>query len=231
MKTSFWEDNENAEAHWGRAAVPLTVSNTWRIRSRMSASPPATGCSSSPCFPIRIISPRAYTRPTDTAAGLYEEQGAAIADIQKTILAVSRQEEPYDIFICYKETNGGSARTRDSVKAQEIYYALTIRATACSSRGYRWKTSWARNTSPISSPRSTPPRLCWWSAPARSISTAVWVKNEWSRFLSLAKRDRARLLIPCYQDMSPYDLPEELSYLQAQDMGRIGVFAGFAPRH
>lgn len=51
---------------------------------------------------------------------------------------------------------------------------------------------------------------------------AVWVKNEWSRYLSLMKHDHKRLLIPCYRDMDPYDLPEELSMLQSQDMSKIG---------
>lgn len=51
---------------------------------------------------------------------------------------------------------------------------------------------------------------------------AVWVENEWSRYLSLMKHDHKRLLIPCYRDMDPYDLPEELSMLQSQDMSKIG---------
>ena len=36
------------------------------------------------------------------------------------------------------------------------------------------------------------------------------------------KTDRKRLLIPCYRDMDPYDLPEQLSVLQSYDMSRIG---------
>jgi hypothetical protein len=37
-----------------------------------------------------------YTR------SLYEEEAKAIAEIQKGVLAISRQEMPYDVFICYK---------------------------------------------------------------------------------------------------------------------------------
>jgi len=51
---------------------------------------------------------------------------------------------------------------------------------------------------------------------------AVWVKNEWSRYLALLKKDRSRLLIPCYRDMDAYDLPDELSHLQSQDMSKVG---------
>ncbi len=51
---------------------------------------------------------------------------------------------------------------------------------------------------------------------------AVWVKNEWSRFLSLIKNGAEKILIPDYKDMYPYDLPEEFSHLQAQDMSKLG---------
>lgn len=51
---------------------------------------------------------------------------------------------------------------------------------------------------------------------------AVWVKNEWSRFLKIIKKDRTKLLIPCYRDMDAYELPEEFAHLQAQDMAKIG---------
>ena len=51
---------------------------------------------------------------------------------------------------------------------------------------------------------------------------AVWVKNEWSRFLAMMKKDRHKILLPCYKDMDAYDLPEEFSHLQAQDMSKLG---------
>ncbi len=46
---------------------------------------------------------------------------------------------------------------------------------------------------------------------------AVWVKNEWARFLAHIKNGADKILIPAYKDMDPYDLPEEFSNLQAQD--------------
>ena len=52
---------------------------------------------------------------------------------------------------------------------------------------------------------------------------AVWVKNEWSRYLALIKKSGGKkVLIPAYRDMDPYDLPEEFSHLQAQDMSKLG---------
>ncbi|MGN1207164.1 MAG: leucine-rich repeat protein, partial [Eubacteriales bacterium] len=51
---------------------------------------------------------------------------------------------------------------------------------------------------------------------------AVWVKNEWSRYLSLMREGAQKTLIPAYRDMDPYDLPDDFSHLQALDMSRIG---------
>ena len=51
---------------------------------------------------------------------------------------------------------------------------------------------------------------------------AIWVKNEWSRFLNAIKKGERKLLIPAYRGMDPYELPEEFSHLQAQDMSKIG---------
>ena len=34
----------------------------------------------------------------------YQDEAKQIADIQKNILSISQKEDPFDIFICYKET-------------------------------------------------------------------------------------------------------------------------------
>lgn len=58
---------------------------------------------------------------------------------------------------------------------------------------------------------------------SREEFEAVWVKNEWSRFLDLMKRDSSKSLICVYRDMSPYELPSELGYLQGMDLAKIGA--------
>ena len=63
---------------------------------------------------------------SDTLArAVYREQAKEIEEIRKGIIEVSGKEQPYDIFICYKETDENGQRTLDSVLAQDIYDALT----------------------------------------------------------------------------------------------------------
>ena len=57
---------------------------------------------------------------------IYEEEAKTINEIQKGILSISQKEEPFDVFICYKETDNGGRRTPDSVLANDLYHQLTL---------------------------------------------------------------------------------------------------------
>ena len=153
---------------------------------------------------------------------IYEEEAKAINEIQKGILAISQKEEPFDVFICYKETDSNGRRTQDSVIATELYHELTregykvffSRITLEDKLGtaYEPYIFAALNSSKVMVVLGTKPEYF----------NAVWVKNEWSRYLSLIKNGEKKILIPAYRDMDPYDLPEEFSHLQAQDMTKLG---------
>ena len=156
------------------------------------------------------------------ARSLYEKEAQRIASLQRDILAISQKETPFDVFICYKESDENGKRTKDSALAQDIYYQLT-------DAGY--KVFFARITLEDKLGQEYEPYIFAALHSAKVMVVvgtkpeylnAVWVKNEWSRYLALMRTDRSRLLIPCYRDMDPYDMPEELSMLQSQDMGKIG---------
>lgn len=153
---------------------------------------------------------------------LYEQQAKEIDRIQKNILALSENEESYDIFICYKETDDNGKRTRDSVTASEIYYELTDAGYKVFYAAITLEGKLGSEYEPIifAALNSAKVMLAVGSKP--EYFNSVWVKNEWSRFLKIIKNDRKRLLIPCYRDMDAYDLPEEFAHLQAQDMSKIG---------
>ena len=153
---------------------------------------------------------------------IYEQEATLINEIQKGILAISQKEEPFDVFICYKETDNNGRRTQDSVLANDLYHQLTqegfkvffSRITLEDKLGtaYEPYIFAALNSAKVMVVIGTRPENF----------NAVWVKNEWSRFLALVKSDSSKVLIPAYRDMDPYDLPEEFSHLQAQDMSKLG---------
>ena len=153
---------------------------------------------------------------------IYEEEAKTIDNIQKGILAISQNEEPFDIFICYKETDANGRRTHDSVLANDLYHQLTqegfkvffSRITLEDKLGtaYEPYIFAALNSAKVMVVIGTKPEYF----------NAVWVKNEWARFLAQIKNGADKILIPAYKDMDPYDLPEEFSNLQAQDMSKLG---------
>lgn len=160
----------------------------------------------------------------DTVARrVYREEAKRIEELRKGIVAVSSNEEPYDIFICYKETDENGGRTLDSVLAQDIYDALT-------DKGYRVFFSRITLEDKLGLPYEPYIFAALHSAKIMlAIGTdyeyynAVWVKNEWSRYLKLMTVDKSKHLIPCYKGIDAYDMPKEFARLQAQDLGKIGA--------
>ena len=152
----------------------------------------------------------------------YQKDAAKIAEVQRGILATSQNEEPFDVFICYKESDENGERTRDSILAQDIYYRLTEQGRRVFFARITLEDKAGTEYEPyiFAALHSAKVMIAVGTKPAHF--NAVWVKNEWSRFLSLMKKDRSKLLLPCYRDMDPYDLPEQLSVLQSYDMSKIG---------
>lgn len=214
------EDEHDAEAHWCCALCRFGIEYV---------QDPATGEYLPTCHRasfesfLEDVDYKAAVNSADAVAREhYIKGGKQIAGIQKQLLATIQQEDPFDVFICYKESGDQGQRTVDSTLAQEIYYQLTEE---------NYRTFFARITLEEQAGQEYEPYIFAALNSAKVMVVvgtkpeyfdAVWVRNEWSRFLALMKKDRRKLLIPCYRDMDPYDLPERLSVLQSYDMGKIG---------
>ena len=157
------------------------------------------------------------------ARAVYREQAIEIEEIRKGIIEISSKEDPYDIFICYKESDGNGDRTIDSVIAQDIYSALVKEGYRVFFSRITLEDKLGREYEPyiFSALRSAKVMLA--VGTCYDYFHAVWVKNEWSRFLKQMATDDTKALIPCFKDISPYDMPKEFARLQAQDMGKIGA--------
>jgi len=160
----------------------------------------------------------------DYTRSLYVEEAGKISKIQKNILAISYKEKPCDIFICYKEKTDDGSLTRDSVIAQDLYEHLTKEGFRVFFSKITLEDKIGQQYEPYIFSALSSARVMLVMGTQKEYFESVWVKNEWSRFLALMKKDRTRSIIPCYLDMDPYDIPEELLSLgiQAQDMAKIG---------
>ncbi len=127
-----------------------------------------------------------------------------------------------DIFICYKETDRQGRRTVDSLLAADIYeklsasgyevfYAPMVPADKIGEE-YDAYVAKALETAKIMIVLGT----------KQEHFNDQWVKEEWSRFLSLIANGEKKVLIPAYKEMNPYDMPKEFVHLQAINMNELG---------
>lgn len=214
------EDETDAEAHWCCALCRFGIEYV---------EDPATGEWLPTCHRasfdsfLEDVDYLAAVQYADAVArARYQHDAGKINEVQRGILATSQHEKPFDVFICYKETDESGARTRDSMLAQEIYYSLTEQGRRVFFARITLEDKVGTQYEPyIFAALNSAKVMVVVGTSAKNLN-AVWVKNEWSRFLALMKKDRTKLLLPCYRDMDPYDMPEQLSVLQSYDMSRIG---------
>ena len=157
-----------------------------------------------------------------TARVLYRDEAKEIDRLQKEILAIAVKEAPYDVFICYKETSDIGERTEDSVLAQEIFDALTAKNYKVFFSRITLEDKLGEQYEPYIYAALSSSKIMLAVGTKFEYYDAVWVKNEWSRFLHMMQSDRTKKLIPCFKNLDAYDIPKEFKGLQAQDMGKLG---------
>lgn len=214
------EDDTNSEAHWCLLLCKYGIEYV---------EDPKTYKRIPTCHRAQYTS--VLTDPDYTAAvanadavskEVYTEQAHEISELQKSILAIVKNEKPFDVFICYKESDENGKRTVDSALANDIYYQLTKEGIRVFYAAITLEDKLGQEYEPYIFAALNTAKVMLVIGTKPEYFEAVWVRNEWSRFLALMKTDRDKMLIPCYRDMDAYELPEEFSHLQAQDMSKIG---------
>ena len=218
---SLVRDNEtDAEAHWCSALCRFGIEY---VKDPISGEyMPTCHRASFDSFLEDVDTKAAIEYADAVAKHQYEHDAHVIEDVRRGILTLSQNEKPYDVFICYKETDDKGQRTIDSQRAQEIYYQLTDQGRRVFFARITLEDKAGQQYEPYIFAALNSARVMIVVGTKREHLEAVWVKNEWSRFLTIMKRDRKKLLIPCYAEMDPYDMPEQLSVLQSYDMTKIG---------
>ena len=157
------------------------------------------------------------------ARRVYRDEAKAIEELRRGIVEVSGKEPPYDIFICYKETAEDGQRTVDSVIAQDVYDALTEKGYRVFFSRISLEDKLGTEYEPYIFAALHSAKIMLAFGTDYEYYNAVWVKNEWSRYLQLMTKDKSKHLIPCYKGIDAYDMPKEFAKLQAQDMGKVGA--------
>ena len=212
---------QEAEAYWGLVLCKYGIEYV---------DDPATGKKIPTCHRSSFESimedsdfEQALENADVVARKVYRDEAKQIEEIRKGIIEVSGKEEPYDIFICYKETDENGQRTVDSVIAQDVYDALTEKGYRVFFSRITLEDKLGQEYEPYIFAALNSAKIMLAFGTDYEYYNAVWVKNEWSRYLKLMASDKSKHLIPCYKGIDAYDMPKEFAKLQAQDMGKIGA--------
>ena len=152
---------------------------------------------------------------------VYQKQAAEIEKIREIWLARASKEKPYDIFICFKDSDieNGEEHTVDSVRVKELYFHLRglgyrvffspVSLNGISGEEYEPYIYNALNTATV---------MLVYGSRAEFFSS-TWMKNEWTRFLKRIRekqKSEGSLLVIC-DGVNPSELPQGLRSLQAMD--------------
>ena len=213
------EDNTDPQAHWGMALSKCGIE--FVLDEKTGEYLPTCHRTTEQTILAEPEYQAALQHAEESQRVVIEAEAQKIHEIQKKILSISRQEQPYDVFISYKEEDEQKNRTKDSVLAQQIYDELKKK---------NYRVFFARKTlegklgteyEPIIYAALSSAKVMVVVGTKPEHFKATWVRNEWRRFQLMGK-DSGKTIIPAYRDMYPDELPPELSALTALDMEKIG---------
>lgn len=164
---------------------------------------------------------QALENASEQAKPLYIEEAEEINGLQKAILAVANKEKPYDVFISFKNEDKNKERTKDSVLAQSIYDTLTERGYAVFFSRISLESSSGEYEPYIFNALNSAKVMLVVGTDCENLDS-VWVKNEWSRFLELIKKDSSKEIYVCYADMDPRDMPNEFKNIAKHNIRSVG---------
>lgn len=213
--------SQEAEAYWGLILCKYGIEYV---------DDPATGKKIPTCHRTSfesVMDEANYEQTLENAdpaaRKVYREEAKQIEELRKGIIEVSAKEEPYDVFICYKETDENGERTLDSVLAQDIYDALCQKNYRVFFSRITLENKLGQEYEPYIFAALNSAKVMLAVGTDYEYYNAVWVKNEWSRYLKLMEKQKDKHLIPCFKGIDAYDMPKEFNKLQAQDMGKVGA--------
>lgn len=147
----------------------------------------------------------------DEARDEYEKKAKEIEEIRKYYYEISCKEEPYDIFICYKKTELDSeSLTRDNQIATELFYNLRDNGYKVFFAGVELERRAGEEYEPIIYNALTTAKAMIVVVAKKEHAEAVWVRNEWSRFVKFSQFDKDKKMFVVTERVNPYDIPEEL---------------------
>ena len=152
----------------------------------------------------------------------YKKELTIIENIRDRYIKIANKCEKYDVFICFKEksTLDKYAMTEDSKIARELYEFLKLNNISTFYSPVSLYKAIGEDYEPIIYHALYSAKIMFVisATPTMDYLNSPWVKNEWSRFISIMKRENSsnKIIIPILANGVSIDsLPSKLSCKQA----------------
>ena len=206
---------ENHCGYWGRLMAKYCIKYERDFDGRMIPTCYATSIGS-------VLSASDYKKSLQYAdkenRAYYAAQAEYIERVRKEWLEKAKKEKPYDVFICYKDSDlaKGIDRTKDSYAAQELYTLLTGMGLRVFYSRVSLRDKIGEKYEPyIFHALSTAQVMIVYGSDPEYINS-TWMKNEWMRYAKQIREGKKKpnsLLVAC-EGFSPEELPTMLSSMQ-----------------
>lgn len=144
----------------------------------------------------------------------YNKQAKIIDNIQKKYNAISDQEDSFDVFICYKQSDDNTKQDTEDYKiAYDLYNSLSKEGYKVFFSHVTLEDKMGEEFEPYIYAALKSAKVLLAIGTKQEYYNAIWVKNEWSRFMFMMKNDHSKRLIPICTNISI--LPIEFNKYQA----------------
>lgn len=217
---------KNPDGYWGRLLSKYGIKYEEDFDGRKIPTCYATSIES-------VISDKDYLKAIELAdadtKAYYQKQAEYIERVRKEWVEKAKKEKPYDIFICYKDSDlaNGIDRTQDSIAAQELYIHLTEQGYRVffSRESLRDKVGEKYEPYIFNALSTAKVMLVYGSKP--EYITSMWLKNEWTRYekrVQAGEKKPNSLIVAC-DGFSPSELPKALSSMQCFDATKRSFYS------
>lgn len=217
------KDGNDHEAYWGRALANGGIIYVTDLNENKKV-PTCNNITEDSFLKSKDVQKAISLAPADIRES-YQKQAEQIEKIRIEWLEKASKEPAYDVFISFKDSDRehGIERTQDSIDAQDLYNALIAEGYKVffSRISLRDKISEQYEPYIYNAIKTAKIMIVFGEKP--EYFSAVWLKNEWSRFKSRIEKGEKHKnsLVVVYKNMNPGDLPVVLrtrQCLNAADM-------------
>lgn len=160
-----------------------------------------------------------YANPIDALD--YKRIATELDRIRQRFIELSQKEENrYDIFISFKQTDDKLHReTIDCSKAENLYYKLKDMGYRVFFSKVTLANRGGEDYEPIIYTALESAKIMLIVSSCKENLEAPWVRNEWNRFIDMIHTNKNKKILPVYfGNMTPEELPDELRQIQGYDV-------------